>query len=43
MKFMKFQKERVPPPKLKPLPKELKYSLLDDTDKYTLIGSADLT
>ena len=35
--------EGFPPPELKPLPKELKYKFLDDTNKYPVIISADLS
>jgi hypothetical protein len=34
--------EKLPPPKLKPLPKELKYRFLDDTNKYLVIISSKL-
>jgi hypothetical protein len=35
--------EGFPPPELNPLPKELKYKFLDDTNKYPVIISADLS
>jgi hypothetical protein len=35
--------EKLPPPELKPLPKELKYRFLDDTNKYPVIISSKPT
>ena len=35
--------EALPPPELKPLPEELKYEFLDETNKYHVIISANLS